>query len=243
MTDKTDTDTDSKVVELVPKEELKIYHDGLNDAKTDELSVQLKNTTTRIDELSETLSQFKKYHNQTLERERKSHQKEIEKLQKEQREAVKDGNEVAYDSVTDEIKNLKESSPENPQIDKEISAAYESFVARNKWFDSNHEMRSVAQGISNALLSVNPEMSITENMKQVESRVKELYPGYFENKRRKNPTSVEDGDSMATTGIKKGKMTFSDLPLEAQIAGKRFVKEKLFDTMEEYVKDFQKGIK
>ena len=235
----------------VSKEDFKGNSENWRDAETflnsgypETLASRLKEATVRINEMNDTLSQFKDHHNQTLKRERKAHEQELKELKKVQRAAVKDGDEVAYDKASEQIDTLEVNVSDQLQQkqDNEVKIEYDKFVDRNPWFMSNDEMRSVAEGVSNSLVSKNPRMTVSDNMRKTENRIRELYPEHFENKRRKSPTSVEDGTSTAVIGQNKGKMTFANLPMEAQKAGKRFVKEKLYDNIDEYVRDFEKGM-
>lgn len=208
---------------------------------TGTLEAKLKENTDKMNEMSNTMDQLKNHHKDVLKQKQQEHEKKIKELLRDQRNAVKDGNTSEYDEITGKIDDLKGYvSDQSLKIDQKVSVEFEKFVDRNPWFLSDHEMRVVAEGISNSLLSANPTMEIAENMKRTESRIRKIYPNQFENQRRKSPTTVEDGSNVVETDKSKGKLTFSDLPKEAQAAGRKYVKESLFKSLDEYAKAFQK---
>lgn len=141
-------------------------------------------------------------------------QSEIKVLKSQQRDAVNMSDTESFDKAQEQIDELEKqdttdsttSTSDNPQENPSIAA----WNAKNPWIkDPNDERSSVATGVWNSYLAKNPEATIDQALKHVDSRISSLYPVDNTNPRRNQPNTTETTTGKARRSSKE--LTMNDL--------------------------------
>lgn len=147
---------------------------------------------------------------------------------KERREVI----EAERDAFIEEQKNLTVETATNP--------AFEQWVSRNSWYQSQPHMKVFADNVGNQLNARG--VSLDKVLVEVEKAVKKEFPNKFRNPNRDSAPSVE-GPSIKK-GDKGGSLDDSFLSDQDRQFMNRFVRDGVM-TKEEYIKDMkiQYGVK
>lgn len=164
------------------------------------------------------------------------------------RKAVADGDIDTYDRLSDEGRKAvasfdpeaeaeryapKPQAQQQQQIPANIQSAVQGWIADNRWFDQDEEMREVASFEHGRLLKRMPGLSIEENLEKTLAHVKERFPGKFGSApkpqgQQPHSPAVEGGgrQPQISNGRARG---WNDLPPEAkQAAMKDISRDKLW---------------
>lgn len=140
-----------------------------------------------------------------------------------------------YAAVADYDRSVEAATPKpDPQArpaDPEVS----TWVQKNPWFNADREMNAVAQAAHMRLQDEKPGLTLKENLAEVESYVRSLYPHKFG--RSEKATAVESGGGRGAASAPRGKGV-ADLPADAKRQGEKFVKEGLYKNIAEYAADY-----
>lgn len=191
----------------------------------------------KMEEMQSTFKEFSEFHKKTEER---AFQRAMRELQARKEAAVEVADVDTFRQIEREQLEMMQdrqqtSTPKQPQ-QMESPPAFNEFVARNEWYNSDPEMRAYADNMGhfiNSTRSVPYETMLLEVEKEVKSR----YPHKFSNIKRETLQPVE---GVSETGIphKNTKKGYADLPPEAKAACDRFVKNIPGYTKEVYLKDY-----
>lgn len=222
---------DAKTFVEKGENELPILRERLRDSlrKQDE-------SVRKLDELQETVKEFRGYMTQAEERAYKRAKRDLE----EQRNAAKDAGDFdRYDKVTQELTELDTSA--KPVEKREIKPdpmkdpVFTGWVGDNKWFQDDPERAAYANGYGAYLNQTKPHLHGRAFLDEITKAVKKEFPDKFENPRRNDAPRVESGGNGAKG--KSGGKSFDDLPQEAKAACLRFEKQGLVKRAD-YVKDY-----
>lgn len=160
------------------------------------------------------------------------------------RKAVHDGDTETYDRLNEEGKRAvanfdpaaaaeryaaqhKPQEQQQQQVPANIQSAVQNWVADNRWFDSDEEMREIATFEHGRLLKRMPGLSIEENLQKTLEYVKERFPNKFGSApkpqgQQPHSPAVEGGGRQPqnSNGRARG---WNDLPPEAKSSGERFI--------------------
>lgn len=157
------------------------------------------------------------------------------------RKAVADGDIETYDKLADEGRKAvasfdpeaeaeryapKPQAQQQPQIPANIQSAVQGWIADNRWFDQDEEMREVASFEHGRLLKRMPGLSIEENLEKTLAHVKERFPNKFGSPKpqgqQPHSPAVEGGgrQPQISNGRARG---WNDLPPEAKGAADKFI--------------------
>ena len=188
-----------------------------------------------IEELRQTIDDFKEHRTKAEQRAYKRAYKEIEaKMDK----AAEDGDSKAYREAKAEAEAVqkdaeeaaKESKPkgkakENPD---EIPA-YRDWIVDNEWYRKDVRMRAYAHQVAPEVIQIS---GLSERdpafYEQITKAVKEQFPDKFKNARRNGAAAVEDAGGAGAAKRGNGK-SFQDLPSDAKETFARFVKQGLYE--------------
>jgi hypothetical protein len=199
--------------------------------KIDHVGKELKETRKALKALQE-------HHQKVKEAE---YQNALRQLKAEKKTALEEGDADALIEIDERLANVKaEEVAQRVQQEQQAKTPHPNFVQwvqKNQWYQSDVELRSVADQIGTAYAVKNPETSPDDVLKYVEQRIKKLYPENFKNPNRERPSAVEGRTSTPATEKKDG---ISDYPLtdEERKVMNTFVRQNIM-TKEEYIRDLK----
>lgn len=172
------------------------------------------------------------------------------------RKAAEDGDLDTYDKLNNQEREelsaldaeakseLAEQKPDKKPkagtITQDQQRAVDGFKSRNPWFDADPVMTAAADAYHVQLLKDRPGMTLEKNLGEVEKEMRRRFPEKFGDD---DDTDDDEGYSPAEGGSRGGggrsrKKSARDLPPEAKKAGEEFVKDGLYESIEEYAKDY-----
>lgn len=186
----------------------------------------------KVVELERSLKQFSEYHSKV---EQRSYERAVAQVKREMREAVKVGDEEAFDHAQKQYEQLADAytKPQEPQPAE--SPDFVEWKQDNAWYGTDKRLTAAANGIAEMVAAENPGLKGKPFLREVEKQLKEEFPHKFANTRQASPAAVHGGEGKG--GAKPNGKGYRDLPAEARQMCDSFVKQGLL-TKEQYVKDF-----
>jgi hypothetical protein len=140
-------------------------------------------------------------------------------LNKEQNDALAD--------LDEKLKEPERKETKTDQLPAPIKETIDGWVADNRWYDSDEEMKSWAIGYHTKLLKEKPGMTLSENLAEVSKRARKVFPeafGVVEEEEEPAPrrSAVEGGSRSFGGG---GGSLFSKLPADAKRQADQFIKD------------------
>lgn len=152
-----------------------------------------------------------------------------EKLEKAKQQAVTDGDGEAFIKAEQDLANLQPTK-------EQMTPVQQGFIENNTWYGKNEDLTIFADGVADRLVQQGFIDQSPAYFEELTRRVKDRFPKEFENPNRQRAGNVEDG---GTRERKDSKAHVADnLPDEAKAAGERFVKQKLFKSLDDYAKAY-----
>ena len=186
----------------------------------------------KVVELERSIKQFSEYHSKV---EQRAYERAVAQVKREMKEAVKVGDEEAFDQAQRQYEQLAESyqKPQEPQAQE--SPDFIEWKQDNTWYGTDKRLTAAANGIAEMVAAENPGLKGKPFLKEVERQLKEEFPHKFQNARRDGPAAVHGSEGKS--GAKPNGKGYRDLPPEARQMCDSFVKQGWL-TKEQYVKDF-----
>jgi hypothetical protein len=163
-----------------------------------------------------------------------SYNRAIMELKKQQVEAVQIGDVEEFQKIQAEIDRTEkpvakvEKEPDGP------SPEYMDWAARNNWYGTNEDASIYADALGARLEKSGQYDTQKALLVAVEKKVKEVFP---ELGGKKKVSDVESSQGAADSG-KGGKNSYATLPADAKAACDKYVKQGLYKTREDYVKEY-----
>lgn len=251
----TPAENEAKTFGWVPLDEFKGDPEDWRDADTflkrgkeingflrkdlEKLKSNLMQKDAEIREVKETMAEFAKFHKETEER---AYKRAIEDIRKQKAEAVNVGDGEAVVALDEQLDALKEAqkqaaTPVTTQKQNTPSKEYLSWVKSNIWFETDPELRALANVVSQEITLDSPGLPDAEYLQEITKRVKESAPEKFENPNRRTSAVTGSSDGRAPTQ-RTDKKSYDNLPAEAKAACDKFVKNIKGYTREDYLKDY-----
>lgn len=152
-------------------------------------------------------------------------------LEAERTKAIERGDVLAVHAADKELEGLREtpkpttaatSAAAAPTIAPEVLA----FANKHKeWWAVDQEMTQRADAIHRGVLAEQPDLTLGQNLEEVERRLAKVYPDRFENVRRRAPPAVSassDGNPPPQPGTRGRR--FDDMPRDVQKQFERYAK-------------------
>lgn len=161
-------------------------------------------------------------------------QQKIAEFKSDRRKAIEDGDVELVeqlDVAIQEQQQVKAHVPDTPSVAPEIS----EWTEKNKWFNSDTEMRDFAIAYNEAYLKRNPD-DLAKSLQETEKAVKRAFPDKFENPKREQPQAVEGGVSAQSQGRK---YSTDRLSPEQKLAYNQYVKVHKVLEHDEYFKQLE----
>lgn len=197
--------------------------------------------------------------------------KMLVKVQKTSYEQALKDLKVKYDQAAEsnDVKTAVEVHSQIKELEQEASApairtpedaaatAFNDWVEENNWYATDKMLQRYANGVGSELIREKMAekdegeiLSVAELNKiyqEVTQTVKESFPDKFQNKARGKPSAItEPSKRTVTKPTTSKKVTFENLPNEAQEAYKMLVKSKsnprgVFETGDDYIESYLAG--
>lgn len=202
---------------------------------------KIESTTKRLKNVEETLTNLASHHQKVKEVE---YQNALKTLRLEKREAMKEGDTVKaleYEDKMDELSEahqleVAEIKQQAPQQAPGPTPEFTTWVKGNEWYLNEEEMHDAADGAAAAFIArakvKGTPISETDVFSHVERIIRKTYPEKFSNPNRERPGFVNQGDRSGTVS----KSRYTPTEEERQVAHS-FVKQGVFDTVEDYYKE------
>lgn len=191
--------------------------------KIDTLGKELKDTRKALKMLQE-------HHTKVRETEYKRAVDELKALQKKH---LEDGNSDGYLETTELLTDLKAEQKAREvaaqTAPQQVDPRFTDWVAENKWYNADAEMRDYADVIGLGYANKNPGLDPEDVLKYVTAQVKTRFKDKFQNPNRTKPSAVE-GTNTASSN-KKGTFELTD---DEKRVMNTFVRQKLM-TADEYI--------
>lgn len=202
-------------------------------AKNRKLVETVDSLQRKVSDLETGSSLFREYHEKTLARERQEHERLVAELEQARAKAITDGDGTAYIKADQRLQEVRKDAPveRRPQL----SAETQAWLTENDWYQTDPVLKAMADGLSDHLKRENPALSGRAFLDKLTERVKTEMPHKFQNARRSETVTEENGRKGPQ---KKGK-TFEDLPQDAQDACAQFERTIKGFTREQYLKTYR----
>lgn len=242
----TETQDEARKYGWRPKEEFDLNPEGWVDAERflelpstqrKQLQDVNRNLQEKLDAQNAQMDQVRKEAAKAaklaMEEAERRHRAEMARIISQQREAVETADTEKYDALERQKLDLYKSQPqpEPPSASPEFT----QLMNKSTWAKDPMLVRFAADSINMA----GPEMlakSDVEQFKYAESKIREYFPQKFE---QPKPTIQKvDGGGLGAAPKTRGA---NSLPAEARAAGKEFVEQGLFKSLDDYAKSYFEG--
>ena len=150
-----------------------------------------------------------------------------EQVSKDEKDAL-----AAFDKETKDEEQPKQ--PSGPQLTPEQLATRDGWLTDNPWFKTDPVLSQMAQIIHVQRGNERPHEPFEQNLSYVAQEIRKRFPEKFTNAQPNSKGPGVFGGSRQ--GGSKGGGLAAKLPQEAKDAGKEFVEDGVFESMEEYAK-------
>jgi hypothetical protein len=212
------------------------FFDKIKSVKDD-----LYHTRRENKQLQKDLDTIKEYVKQMSEVEYK---RAVSDLQAQKQMAVQEANVDAVKDIDKQIDQLKETRVEvkQTQVSNEPPPEFNEWVSKNAWYNNDEELRSQADEFGYGILAKNKNLPPIEVLRQIEIKVKKMYPEKFPMPTKKGgAAAVEPGGMTGTITTKKTKLSEGDLDDVQRTAMNTFVKRGVL-TKEQYLDSLAKSL-
>lgn len=186
----------------------------------------------RIDSLTQSNAEFKKYTDKQLAREHEKNEKLIADLERAKAQAITDGDGAAAVQAEKDIQSLQKEVPRDANAYNQLA---QEWAAENPWYASNRKLGRFADGIADEIVAQGYQGKAYFN--ELTRQVREEFPEDFENPNRKKANVVEEGGTKEVSDSKA--QTWANLPKEAKEAAKRFEKDIPGFTRDQFVSEYE----
>ncbi len=185
---------------------------------------ELTTTQQLLSGALDSLTEFKKYHDETAKRE---YERALSKLKSDKKAALKEGDTDAVVEIDDAIATLREESaapaapqPEKPptKIDYTQTPWFQDWYRDNSvWYGKDAERTDYAHMVTPGIRQQHPNLTGKEFLDKVTTEVEKRFTA----PRRNGADRVEGSRGGATQSGRNGK-SYDDLPAEAKVACDKF---------------------
>lgn len=210
-------------------------------AERGELFGKIDSMGKELKETRKALKMLQEHHSKVKESEYKRAVDELKALQKKH---LEDGNSDGYLETTELLTDLKAEQKAREVVNQNAPATvdprFTEWVASNKWYSANPEMRQYADVVGLGYAQQNPNLDPEEVLQYVTAQVKAHYRDKFSNPNRTKPSSVE-GTNTTSSPKKESGIELTD---DERRVMSTFIRQNIL-TKEEYIAQLKsmRGIK
>ena len=188
----------------------------------------------RIDQLTETNAEFKKYTDAQIKKEQEKNQSLIQDLEKAKAQAITDGDGAAAVQAEKDIQVIQANN-KNVNNNDSYNQLAQNWAEKNTWYAQNDKLGAYADGIADRI--VHEGYTGQAYFNELTRRTKEAFPEEFKNPNRDKAGSVDPGGAKEVKDSKS--KTWANLPEEAKAAALRFEKDIPGFDRKEYVNTYE----
>lgn len=180
-----------------------------------------KRLTQQKADFAKELDGIKRVNASTVASLEKQHAKDLAEAKAAKTVAVKAGNVEEVERLDGVIDDLKEDAPKKlsgAALEKHNLKVQEEWVGTQDWWGEDEDMQAWAIGKSQSIAAKNPDISIEDNIAQLEVALKKKYPEKFGLKASTNGHALVDNGGDFPGG--RGTDPLSRLPNEARAQAK-----------------------
>jgi hypothetical protein len=207
---------------------------------------QLKRTREELAakeaEFQKRLERMERMASENMKRAKEQHTQELERIKREQRAAAEVGDTEKYDALDKQREQLAQTKFEDVEEVKgkqAPSAGYDeavnAFRSANKWYGTDDDLTTFAEGYSQALAKRNPSITLEENLRLTAERVKVVFPQKFQSAPKESGHAAVDGGG-AFAGARPQKGPADKLPAEAKRQAEADVKAGLYKNVDDWAR-------
>ena len=166
-------------------------------------------------EWGERFKKLEATNSKTIERLQKQFDKDLAEAQAAKKVAVRAGHVEEVERLDTVIDGLKDDAPKKltgAALDKHNQKVQETWVSGQSWWETDEDMTAWAIGKSQSIAAKNPEISIEDNLAQLDVALKAKYPDKFGGKKADHAPVDSGGDFPGG----KGSDPLRGLPTEAR---------------------------
>ena len=181
----------------------------------------------RVNELLESNRKFNEFSQRSLKKEQDEKKSLIKQLEQVRKTAITEGDGDAFAKADEQIQELRQ--PQSNGIDP----LAEAWLSDNSWYKTDPVLSTFADGLVDRVIQEGYRDKAYYS--ELTKRTKEAFPERFENPKRKQPNSVEDGGEQVVVSKDR---TFDKLPKEAKSAYAMFKRDIPGFTKEQFVANY-----
>jgi hypothetical protein len=207
------------------------------DGRYGRLENEVRGVRTKLEEATSTIVTLT---NMTRTAEERAYKRAKAELQAERDKAVASGDTDAFRVADRKLEDLEATKPAAPPAaatsaaptpDPAATAAVQAFYARNgSWYGRDPALTKEADALHVGLLSQRPDLTVEQNLAEVERRMPILFPDRFsrtapdpqENPRREEPDAVSASTGGAPPRRQRNARSFDTIPQESKAAYVRY---------------------
>ncbi len=241
MSEERDYEQEARADGWVTKEDWKGSEERWSTAqvfveKGEKISGILKGKIGRLEERIENLTQsnaeFKKYTDKQLDKERKTHKQEVERLEGERAQAITDGDGQAAVRVEREIREL--DTPQQPLDEVAHGRLVDAWAVDNAWYATNQKLQGYADGIAERI--VRQGYTGQAYFNELTRQVRETFPEEFTNPNKSKPNGVETEGSQE---VKSQGKSWDNLPAADRKIAEGFLRDIPGMTKKDYLETYE----
>jgi hypothetical protein len=241
MSEERDYEQEAQTDGWRPQEEWQGDPEKWVDAKTfvergEKISGILKSKLDRVEQrlakAEQANQKFGEYHKKTIEKERQAAEARVHQLESMLAKAIDEGDGQTFTKLNREINDLKTNIPDAPNMEPQMDALTEEWLANNRWYVEDQQLGIFADGAADRVRAQG--FSGKAYYDELTRLTKEAFPEKFGNPNRQKENAVDSGEP-ASTGKTR---TYKNLPKEAKEMCDEFVAQG-FMTKEDYVAQYE----
>lgn len=205
--------------------------------KDAELFSALRHQSTKISELEATLADVKNFMSKS---EEAGYKRAIAELNNQRKEAMDSFDMERLEKVDRDYIDLQtqmNSRSTVPEAPRKTQAEAEFEVRNQHWYNDNtpenSNLKKEAIIVSQGIAQTQPHLTPEEHIRELEGKMKRLYPEKFKNTNRTAPSPVDSGKRTSN----KVDVDITGIPPELLASAKRFVAQGVYSSVEEYIKE------
>lgn len=219
--------------------------------ENDELKREIARLKATEAETAKTIEEIREYH---AGMEKRAIETAMKQLKAQRRAAVVAGDTELAATIDDDIEELKNApsavpAKKDPAPEKKVDVDAEGAAIVKKFYDDNsfwynkdpdnEDMVAFCNGLS-GIIGNRTDLSVQEKADELLARVKKRFPDRFGEPKSRVSVTPGGGEGNGRSGSKRGSKSVNALPADARAAGERYVKQKLYASLDAYAEEYFK---
>jgi hypothetical protein len=200
-------------------------------AKNRRLMETVDSLKREVSEVKDATKGVTEFYEKALTREKAERERLISELEATRKKAITDGDGEAFDKADRKLQEIRSE----PEPRESLPPATQAWLNDNTWYQTDAELRSIADGLSGLVAQENPGLKGRAFLDKLTERVQSAVPHKFKNSRREE--RITEGHEPKKVSNSKAR-TFDNLPDAAKVACARFERTIPGFTKEKYLAQY-----